>query len=34
MNRGCLGAGALNVELQGALKPLGETQVAKFDWTF
>ncbi|MFL5281893.1 MAG: ATP-dependent RecD-like DNA helicase, partial [Rhodopila sp.] len=34
MNRGGLGARALNVELQAALNPPGETQVAKFGWTF
>jgi exodeoxyribonuclease V alpha subunit len=34
MNRGGLGARALNVELQQALNPPGETQVAKFGWTF
>ncbi len=34
MNRGGLGARALNVELQAALNPPGEKQVAKFGWTF
>jgi exodeoxyribonuclease V alpha subunit len=34
MNRGGLGARALNVALQQALNPPGETQVAKFGWTF
>lgn len=34
MNRGGLGARAPNVELQSALNPPGETQVAKFGWTF
>src|SRR3954463_4867002 len=34
MNRGGLGARALNVELQAALNPPGELQVAKFGWTF
>ena len=30
MNRGGLGARALNVELQAALNPPGETQVVRF----
>ena len=34
MNRGGLGARALNVELPAGLKPPGEQQVAKFGWTF
>src|SRR5689334_18614113 len=34
MNRCGLGARALNVELQAALNPPGELQVAKFGWTF
>jgi exodeoxyribonuclease V alpha subunit len=34
MNRGGLGARALNVELQRALNPPGETRVERFGWTF
>jgi exodeoxyribonuclease V alpha subunit len=34
MNRGGLGARALNVEMQAALNPPGEKQVAKFRSTF
>jgi exodeoxyribonuclease V alpha subunit len=34
MNRGGLGARWLNIELQAALYPPGETQVARFGWTF
>ena len=34
MNRGGLGARALNVELQQTLNPPGETQVVKFGWAF
>jgi exodeoxyribonuclease V alpha subunit len=34
MNRGGLGARALNVELQKALNPPGENRVEQFGWTF
>ena len=34
MNRGGLGARALNVELQQALNPPGERRVERFGWTF
>ena len=34
MNRGGLGARALNVELQQALNPPGEQRVERFGWTF
>ena len=34
MNRGGLGARALNGELQQALNPPGETRVERFGWTF
>ena len=34
MNRGGLGARSLNVELQKALNPLGESRVERFGWTF
>ena len=34
MNRGGLGARALNVELQRALNPPGEVRVERFGWTF
>ena len=34
MNRGGMGARALNVELQQALNPPGELQVERFGWTF
>ena len=34
MNRGGLGARALNVELQRALNPPGEVQVERFGWTY
>ncbi len=34
MNRGGLGARALNVELQKALNPPGEVRVERFGWTF
>jgi exodeoxyribonuclease V alpha subunit len=34
MNRGGLGARALNVELQQALNPPGELRVGRFGWTF
>jgi exodeoxyribonuclease V alpha subunit len=34
MNRGGLGARSLNVELQKALNPPGETRVERFGWTF
>ena len=34
MNRGSLGARALNIELQRALNPPGELRVERFGWTF
>ncbi|WP_426954559.1 SF1B family DNA helicase RecD2 [Muricoccus radiodurans] len=34
MNRGGLGARALNIELQAALNPPGELRVERFGWTF
>ncbi|WP_207539526.1 SF1B family DNA helicase RecD2 [Sabulicella rubraurantiaca] len=34
MNRGGLGARALNIELQKALNPPGELRVERFGWTF
>ena len=34
MNRGGLGARALNIELQQALNPPGERRVERFGWTF
>jgi exodeoxyribonuclease V alpha subunit len=34
MNRGDLGARSLNIELQKALNPPGETRVERFGWTF
>ena len=34
MNRGGMGARALNVELQQALNPPGELRVERFGWTF
>ena len=34
MNRGGLGARALNVELQAALNPPGELRVERFGWTY
>jgi exodeoxyribonuclease V alpha subunit len=34
MNRGALGAQALNVALQAALNPPGEARVERFGWTF
>jgi exodeoxyribonuclease V alpha subunit len=34
MNRGGLGARALNLELQNALNPPGESRVERFGWTF
>ncbi len=34
MNRGGLGARSLNIELQRALNPPGETRVERFGWTF
>jgi len=34
MNRGGLGARALNLALQAALNPPGETRVERFGWTF
>ncbi len=34
MNRGGVGARSLNIELQRALNPPGETRVERFGWTF
>ena len=34
MNRGGLGARALNIELQNALNPPGEVRIERFGWTF
>jgi exodeoxyribonuclease V alpha subunit len=34
MNRGGIGARALNIELQAALNPAGERKVERFGWTF
>jgi exodeoxyribonuclease V alpha subunit len=34
MNRGGVGARSLNVELQAALNPSGESKVERFGWTF
>jgi exodeoxyribonuclease V alpha subunit len=34
MNRGGVGARSLNIELQAALNPSGETKVERFGWTF
>ena len=34
MNRGGVGARSLNIELQAALNPTGETKVERFGWTF
>jgi exodeoxyribonuclease V alpha subunit len=34
MNRGGLGARSLNIELQKALNPPGETRIDRFGWTF
>ena len=34
MNRGGLGARSLNIELQKALNPPGESRVERFGWTF
>ena len=34
MNRGGLGARSLNMELQKALNPPGESRVERFGWTF
>jgi exodeoxyribonuclease V alpha subunit len=34
MNRGGLGARSLNIELQKALNPPGETRVERFGWTY
>ena len=34
MNRGGVGARALNIELQKALNPAGERKVERFGWTF
>jgi exodeoxyribonuclease V alpha subunit len=34
MNRGGLGARSLNIELQKALNPPGETRIERFGWTF
>lgn len=34
MNRGGVGARALNIELQAALNPAGERKIERFGWTF
>jgi hypothetical protein len=34
MNRGLVGARALNLELQVAMNPAGERKVERFGWTF
>src|SRR5260370_10032068 len=34
MNRGCVGARSLNIELQAALNPAGDNKVERFGWTF
>jgi len=34
MNRGGLGAGSLNIELQNVLNPPGEIRTERFGWTF
>jgi exodeoxyribonuclease V alpha subunit len=34
MNRGGVGARSLNIELQAALNPAGESKVERFGWTF
>ena len=34
MNRGAIGAGALNAALQGALNPPGEQRLERFGWSF
>ena len=34
MNRGGVGARSLDIELQAALNPSGETKVERFGWTF
>lgn len=34
MNRGGVGARALNIELQSALNPAGEKKIERFGWTF
>jgi hypothetical protein len=34
MNRGGVGARALNLELQAAMNPAGERKVERFGWTF
>ena len=34
MNRGCLGARSLNIELQNALNPPGDVRIERFGWTF
>ena len=34
MNRGCVGARSLNIELQSALNPAGDRKVERFGWTF
>jgi exodeoxyribonuclease V alpha subunit len=34
MNRGGVGARSLNIELQAALNPSGDTKVERFGWTF
>src|SRR5438046_7516290 len=34
MNRGCVGARSLNIDLQAALNPAGDRKVERFGWTF
>jgi hypothetical protein len=34
MNRGGVGARALNLELQAAMNPAGDRKVERFGWTF
>jgi exodeoxyribonuclease V alpha subunit len=34
MNRGAVGARSLNIELQAALNPAGDSKVERFGWTF
>ena len=34
LNRGGVGARALNLELQAAMNPAGERKVERFGWTF
>src|SRR5918992_3967345 len=34
MNRGGVGARSLNIELQAALNPSGDSKVERFGWTF